>query len=256
MIRRRPSCPVAASEFRDGGQRLHAQPGRTSSRSNAPNAAPPRHARIRRPIELVAAAVHTIAGAVHTTSPDGVRAQRLAERRARQQRRVRRTATSVVVATFVVFGMTAAYGFWSIGGSGAASSSATTFQHLSGTVTGTVTTLLLPGGTADLHMQVTNPNPFQVKITAITQDGPVAVDSTHATAGCSSDTGTWPTLTLGTSGVSVSSGQPPAPVTITATNNTAQSVDLATGASMAAASVSACQGATFSIPVAVTVQQL
>jgi hypothetical protein len=190
--------------------------------------------------------------------PDEMRARlksHTAKRRGRVHKRVRRT---VAVATAVgggFVGINAAAAYMTSHGSGTGSGTGHTgtLQAVTIAATGTITSQLFPGGTADLHLHITNPNSDPVKVTAVTQNGPVTNDKTGA--GCTNDAGTWPSITLGNSGVSVSASQPPAPITITAVNGASQSVDLAAGASMTAASNNGCQGATFTIPVSVTVQQ-
>jgi hypothetical protein len=116
---------------------------------------------------------------------------------------------------------------------------------------GSALSTLIPGGTADLRVQLNNPNSFSVTIVGISQNGPVTV---VGGSGCTSDSGTWPSLTLGNSGVSVPT-QTGLSVTVTAGPITNVVVHVASGASMNTSSASGCQGATFQIPVTLTVQR-
>jgi hypothetical protein len=116
---------------------------------------------------------------------------------------------------------------------------------------GSALSTLIPGGTADPRVQLNNPNSFSVTIVGISQNGPVTV---LGGAGCTSDSGTWPSLTLGNSGVSVPT-QTGLNITVTAGPITNVVVHVANGASMNTASASGCQGATFQIPVTLTVQR-
>jgi hypothetical protein len=107
-----------------------------------------------------------------------------------------------------------------------------------------------PGGT--LSLNITNPNGFTVTITSVTQAGIVTVDGPHVTLGCTSDSGTWPgSVVLGNSGVSIplKSGLNVAVLSGTHTVTIADSVKMLT------TSNNNCQGATFTVPVTITVQK-
>ncbi|HVT78801.1 MAG TPA: hypothetical protein VHD87_17300 [Acidimicrobiales bacterium] len=154
----------------------------------------------------------------------------------------RRAATAAVVgiALAVVLGIAAACAYWRTTGSGSGSGGGSAPSTV--TVLGAAATpgsSLAPGGTADLVLQFTNPNSYAVTLTGITQNGSVTsvggASCTGATSGVSVPTRT------GLS-AAVASG-----ATVT--------VDIASGASMAATSVSGCQGASFRIPVTVTLQK-
>ena len=97
----------------------------------------------------------------------------------------------------------------------------------------------MPGGTADVMLRVTNPNGAAVQIYSVTGNGPITADAGHS--GCT------------TTGVSFTA--PATPVGISLTANSTTLVHLPNAASMSTASLSACQGATFRIPVTVTVHQ-
>jgi hypothetical protein len=187
------------------------------------------------------------------TPPPVIETKRLAadrsERGVRIHRRIHRTVAVVVAIGSGFVGITAASAMWSSHGTGAGKSKATAFQALTADVTGTVTSSLLPGGTADLHMTVTNPNQFQVKITAIQQTPSTSIT---VTGGIGTGAGR---CTTANAGVSVSLTQPSLPFTITAVNGATQIVDLSGGASMTVGSATGCQQASFTIPVTLTVSQ-
>ena len=159
-----------------------------------------------------------------------------------------RLVPAVFAATTLALGLFAgtAYAYFSATGSGTGKVSV---GHLQAVVvehaTATVTTRLFPGGTGTLDLSLTNPNTFSVTLIGVTQDGPVTV--TGGGSGCTSGSATTP----GTSGVSVvnrlasglSDTLAPGPSSLTFPN----------GAAMATSSNTTCQGATFHIPVAVTV---
>ncbi len=97
---------------------------------------------------------------------------------------------------------------------------------------------LQPGGTGDVVLRVTNPNAYPVTLVSVTANG--AVTSSGGTGSC-----TTPGVALvAQSGLSVA---------VAASGTTL--VDLPGAASMSASSSSGCQGATFSIPVAITVHE-
>ena len=166
-----------------------------------------------------------------------------------------RLVPAVVAATTLGLGLFAgtAYAYFAVTGSGTGQASV---GHLQPVVvehaTATVTGLLFPGGTGALELRITNPNPFAVRVVGVAQDGPVTV--TGGGSGCTSDTGTWPVLTLGTSGVSVATTTSVASgLDLSVPASTTATLTVANGASMATSSNTTCQGATFHIPVTVTV---
>jgi len=145
-----------------------------------------------------------------------------------------------------------AFAYFSSSGSGTGSGSVGILGAVNlETVTGTPSSDLIPGGSADLTLTLDNTNSYPVTITAISQDGLVTVSGG---SGCTSDTGTWPSgVTPGNSGVSVNtlSGLS---ITVGAGPGNVV-VQIPGGASMTTSSDTGCQGASFDIPVTVTVQQ-
>jgi hypothetical protein len=127
---------------------------------------------------------------------------------------------------------------WSTGGSGngyakAGTASALTLSDASASTTAD----LYPGATGSAVVKVTNPNPFPVRITAVSKQAAGTITSDKGAA-CNASTG------------------------VTFTNQSGLTLDLAAGAtstftlsgavSMSNASDNSCQGAVFTIPVDLT----
>ena len=146
-------------------------------------------------------------------------------------------ALAAVITVLISGGVALAY--WSANGQG--TGSATT-----GTMTFNVTafnagdangTTLVLGGTADVILRVNNPNTFSVHVTSIGANGSVT-----ASNNCT------PTGVTFVAPSDYSAGQ----FTLAPGSSL---LDLQGAVSMSTSSASACQGATFNIPVAVTVQR-
>jgi hypothetical protein len=154
-------------------------------------------------------------------------------RRARPTRRLQILAVLIVLATFVV-GVKAAYGFWTVSGSGTGSATSTTatVSVVAATVPGSP---LYPGASGTVRVSINNPNAFAMKLTAVTGTGPITATPTCAPTGVTFTDQTGLNTNL------------PAGVTTT--------VDFPNAASMDNTSADGCQGATFSIPVSVSVRQ-
>jgi hypothetical protein len=110
---------------------------------------------------------------------------------------------------------------------------------------------LVPGGSADLVLEFNNPNAYPVTIVGIAQNGNVTPSNgTGPGTACAGPTGdnTGVGVTNSVLNVSVPSG-----------NNVVVHIDTANGgvngATMSTSSASGCQGATFQIPVTVTVRR-
>jgi hypothetical protein len=156
----------------------------------------------------------------------------------------RRVVLLVAVITLVVgIGAGAAYGYFTSSGSGTGSASAGTMQTVTVATAGTPSSPLLPGGTGDVVFSVTNPNNFAVSLAGIILQSGGVITSDAGHSGCTT-TDSNPVVTL-----SVPSGD--LPVSIAA--NSTKAIDLANAASMDIAATSNCQGATFNIPVTITV---
>lgn len=142
----------------------------------------------------------------------------------------------------VVVGCGVAVAVWSTTGSGAGAARTGTLQAVTVTAvtaTDSPSSTLVPGGSADVILRLSNPNGVAVQVYSVTANGAVTADAGHA--GCT------------TTGVSFAAPTTPVGTTLPASSTTL--VHLPGAASMSTASLSACQGATFSIPVTVTVHQ-
>ena len=160
-----------------------------------------------------------------------------------RSRRLPRLTTRVGVVGALVLvallGGGVAFAAWSSTGSGnSTAKAATALAPTTSTVSGSALTtgLLYPTGTGNAVFVVNNPNPYAVKVLAVAANGTV-------TAAGGSGTCT-------TTGVTLSSA---APATAVAANGSA-TVTLAGAAVMSNASDNGCQGATFTIPVTVTIE--
>jgi hypothetical protein len=149
-------------------------------------------------------------------------------------------AVLAVVGVLAVGGASWAY-FTSHGsGSGHGSTGTMSTVTLSATA-GSASTPLYPGGTGDVSLEVNNPNSYAVTLVsvALKAGGSITPDAGHS--GC---TTTGVTFT-NQSGLSTTI---PAGVTN-------HQVHLSGAVSMGPSSLSGCQGATFSIPVTITVEK-
>jgi hypothetical protein len=154
----------------------------------------------------------------------------------------RRLLLLAAPAICVVIGLAsgAAYAYFTSPGTGTGSASVGSMQAVTiSTATVSPSTPLLPGASGDVTLEVTNPNDVAVTLISVAgAGGAITADSGHP--GC---TTTGVTFTDQT-GLSTS---------IPADGTT--DIDLPGAASMSTASSPGCQGATFSIPVTITVQQ-
>ena len=153
-------------------------------------------------------------------------------------RRMPRPSTAILVGlislTVVAASGGAALAYWRTTGTGSGAASVGTPQAVTvGAATGTPLTTLIPGGTAELLIQLSNPNSYSVTLTSVTQN------LSGTVSGCSKSGVTVPTKT----GLSI---------TVPAGSST---VTVPNGAAMAIDSASLCQGNTINLPVTVTVQR-
>jgi hypothetical protein len=130
-----------------------------------------------------------------------------------------------------------AIGAWSVSGSGtgyakASTASAVTLSDASASTTAD----LYPGATGALKVKVSNPNPFPVRITAVSGNGAITSDKGAA---CDASTGV------------AFASQSSLTLDLLA-NETNKVFTLASAVSMSNASDNSCQGAVFSVPVTVT----
>jgi hypothetical protein len=146
-----------------------------------------------------------------------------------------------IMALVIGLGSGAAYAFFTShgSGSGAVSTGTPLAVTVQAVASGTVSSFLIPGGNADLLVQISNPNGYSVIITGISQNLSGSVTGSGGIGTCTTTGVTVPTQT----GLSITVGS--------GTNV----LHVANGASMSTVSDSGCQGATIHIPVIVTVHR-
>jgi hypothetical protein len=150
----------------------------------------------------------------------------------------RRKRTIVVAAVLVLAAVAVGVGLsaWSITGTGNGAAKATTASAITlADASGFTSADLYPGATGNLKLRATNPNPFPVRITAVSGNGTITSDKGAA---CDASTG------------------------VTLANQSGLTLDLAAGAtatltvpssvSMSNSSDNSCQGAVFTVPVSLT----
>jgi hypothetical protein len=146
----------------------------------------------------------------------------------------KKVAVLTILASLTVVGLV--YAAWTTNGTGSAYSKAGTAQALTTVdVSASTSATLYPGVTGDVLIKLSNPNPYQVTVTAVTGSGSITPDAGHS--GCTT-TGVSFTDQSGLSLVVPASG--------------VLQTTLTGAASMSNASLNACQGATFTIPVSLT----
>jgi hypothetical protein len=150
----------------------------------------------------------------------------------------------VVAVAATVLGTVAAFGFFVHDGAGTASGTAGTPQAVTlVAATGTPSSDLYPGATADLAVTLDNPNSFAVTLVGVAQNGTVTpVGGTEPGTACST----------ANTGVTVPTQSS---LSVTVAAGSGVTIHIANGASMSTASASGCQGATFRIPLTATVQK-
>lgn len=153
-------------------------------------------------------------------------------------RPARRRTVLLLALPFLLLGTGTAVAYWAAAGSGTGTAAAGTAQPLSTVATSASTTsLLYPGGpAADVALVVQNPNPYPVTITGVSADGPVT-----ASGGIGTCT---------THGVTF--GTPTSGLPFTVSPSASATVTLGGAAQMSATAENGCQGATFTLPVALT----
>lgn len=154
--------------------------------------------------------------------------------------RLARTAAATT-ALCLLGGVGSAYAYWTAAGMGSGSATNGTMQTVSvdALVPGdTLQTSLIPGGSADVVLRITNPNPHAVAIHSITANGPITADAAHP--GCAPTGVTFTPPQLHSTSIAAS---------------TSVLVTLPGAATMSLTSPSACQGAQFTIPVTLEVRK-
>ena len=148
----------------------------------------------------------------------------------------RKIAVGVTAAVLAAVGLV--YAAWTTNGTGDAYAKAGTAAAISTVdVSASTTATLYPGVSGDVLIKLDNPNPYTVTVTAVTGNGAIAADSGHS--GCT------------TTGVTFAN-QTGLSLVIPAKSGGVDGVlqtSLTGAASMSNASLNACQGAVFTIPV-------
>ena len=151
----------------------------------------------------------------------------------------RKLAVAVIVAVMAIVGLV--YAAWTTNGTGEAYAKAGTSQAI-GTidVSASTTATLYPGISGDVLIKLDNPNQYAVTVTAISGNGSITPDGGHS--GCTTTGVTFSNQTGLSLVIPAKSG---------GVNGVLQT-SLTNAASMSNASLNACQGATFTIPVTLT----
>ncbi|HKP89740.1 MAG TPA: hypothetical protein VJT75_07155 [Thermoleophilaceae bacterium] len=148
----------------------------------------------------------------------------------------RKIAVAVIAAAFGVVGLV--YAAWTTNGTGDAYAKAGTAAAISTVdVSASTTATLYPGVSGDVLIRLKNPNPYPVTVTAVTGNGTITADGGHS--GCTTTGVTFSNQTGLTLSVPAKSGGVDGEL----------QTSLNGAASMSNASLNACQGAVFTIPV-------
>lgn len=157
-----------------------------------------------------------------------------------------RPTIAMGVVILCVLGGGVAYASWSANGTGVGSAKAGTSAGVTASATtSTSSTLLYPGGTAPIVVNIHNPNPFSVKVTAISLSTEAAPDSVTGGAGGCTTANALVSLTA----ISSATGLP---VSIAANSDGTVTMN-GSPVAMNIASDNTCQGATFNFTTGVTV---
>ena len=142
-----------------------------------------------------------------------------------------------LVLAFVGLAMNGTLGSWAVSGSGNGASKALAAQALTlADASASTSAQLYPGGSGDVILKVSNPNPFAVTITDVVSAGTITSDKGAA---CNAATGV---ALIAQHALSKA-------LTANAVNTV---ITLTGAATMSNASDNSCQGAVFTVPVTVT----
>lgn len=149
-------------------------------------------------------------------------------------RRPGRRSAILALALGLLFAAGIAFAAWTATGTGSGYAKATTAQSLTTVdVSASVAATLYPGATGDVELRISNPNPYPVVVTDVTGNGAItASDPGCNVASVSFTDQTGLSLNVPASG--------------------AATFTLAGAVQMSSAANDNCQGATFTIPVALT----
>lgn len=151
----------------------------------------------------------------------------------------KKIAVLTIVASLALVGLV--YAAWTTNGGGNGYAKAGTATSLTTIdVSATTAATLYPGVSGDVYLKIDNANPYPVTVTAVSGSGSITADAGHA--GCT---------TTGVTFTNQSSLSIVVPAKSGGVDGTVSST-LTGAASMSNASLNACQGATFTIPVTLT----
>jgi hypothetical protein len=141
---------------------------------------------------------------------------------------------AVVFAGIMAAGI--AFAAWTATGTGSGYAKATTAQPLTTVdVSASTAATLYPGATGDVQLEISNPNPYIVRVTDVTGNGAI----TASAGGCNATSVTFTDQTGMSPGLQVAAG---GSATFTLTG----------AVQMDGTANDACQGATFTIPVSLS----
>ena len=150
--------------------------------------------------------------------------------------KVSRKMAVISAATGVLMAAGIAFAAWTATGGGSGYAKATSAQPLTTVdVSATTGATLYPGATGDVELEIDNPNPYPVRVTDVSQDGSITVDVGHAACDVGSITFTDQT------GLTLDVGA-----------ETSEPFTLSGSIEMGATATDDCQGATFTVPVALS----
>jgi hypothetical protein len=150
---------------------------------------------------------------------------------------MKRRFVFATIAVIVALGIAgAAYAYFVSTGTGSATDGTAPTVTVQAVASGSPTSSLLPGGTSDLIVQVQNPSNLTLTVTGITQNGSA---TPVGGSGCTSSNDGVSVATETGLNVSLSPGT--------------QILHFSGAAAMATSSANGCQGASFDIPVTLTV---
>ena len=159
--------------------------------------------------------------------------------RGRLDGRTRSILSAAAVAAIVV-NAGAAWAYWKVTASETGMARAGTAVNLTLRGRSDLNRALLPGGTGNLTVTLTNDNDFPIRITSVSPGpGNVVADDEHREAGCRENTGVSLTKTA-------------FEVSWEVAKNTIGAFSIPDGLRMEATAIRACQGATFTVPVQVS----
>jgi len=161
-----------------------------------------------------------------------------------------KAAVLASAAIAVILGSGVAYAYWTTTGSGAGAAAAGTASPLTIAAVSPAQALV-PGGTSDVKLVITNPNKANVQVTALTLSNTGIAgytDSTFSTSqsGCGTTGVTWASSGLKALGTPI----------VIAGNGGSYTLTLTGAASMDTTSDNGCQGATFKMPITGVTAQL